>query len=1142
MKKHMKKYILSVLLIVPFLAFGQLRITEIMPNNVSFVMDESYNYSMWVEVQNFSSSMENLSSYYFTDDRNNLKKWNAPYKWFDANKFLVLWFEREERAGHANFKLDPSGGKLYLVKNGSIIIDSLKYPEQYRNISYGRKTDGGNEWVYFEQPSPGASNNNKLSAVKRCSKPVFSLKNGFYASSQTFSFTAPAYGDTIFYTKDGSEPTRNSSRYIKGSNINITATSIIRAKTISYGKLSSDIATSTYFINQRDPGLPVVSIVTDHKNLFDNTIGIYCNGTNGITGNGQTTPRNYNQDWDRPVNFELFDTTGLSVLNQEVDIKILGGWTRANGLKSLAISPKNKFGDNRLRYDFFAATKPNRKYKDIQMRNSGNDFGNTMMRDAFIQSVTMHRMDLDYLAYEPAVIFINGQYYGIENLRERSSSDYLYSNYGLDDGDVRIIEATNLGVDTDKDIATDPEYLELCQFVKSVDIVSADGYEQVCKKIDVDEFINYMIAQIYIGNTDWPYNNVKMWKVKGIDKWRWIYFDTDFGFDSGRTNHNSLTFALGENSSGIIGGYSIQPEWSVILFKRLMLNETFKNKFIDRFAIHISTTYKPDRVIHIMDSISSKISNEITYHKSRWGLSNNFTSTLNSMKSFTNARGNNVLNHIGNRLIGSTATFTINLSSNIKSSNYLLNNEPVIDDIASIKYFKGRKITLKANPVSGYRFKHWAQDGYVEELLIMNNSVWKYYDGNGLPATNWNKAEFNDASWKSGQARFGYGEDALSTTVSYGNNANNKYPTAYFRKTIKITDLDKKSNFKISTYIDDGAVIYVNGYEVGRPNMATGLIGYNTLATSYNEGIESTYGFSKTYLKEGDNVISVEVHQNAVNSSDMVFDLRMMCTNDNATQTTYNDPLFTTTLNDNLSLKAIYEVNNEIPENKTQVYINEVVSSNNVISDEFGEKDDYIEIYNNSDTAVNIAGWYISDTPANSTLIRIPFTDAKKTTIPSKGRIILWADDAPGQGPMHLGFKLNKDGEKLTLSKVEDKAILLTVDSVTVPSLEQNLSYSRIFDGSPQWVIQNPTYNLSNLINKIKETKDDIIDIYPTLVSESVNILNATGFDIIIADMTGKIHLRSKCQSDAERIDVGYLNNGIYLLKVGNKVAKIVKR
>ena len=143
MKKHMKKYILSVLLIVPFLAFGQLRITEIMPNNVSFVMDESYNYSMWVEVQNFSSSMENLSSYYFTDDRNNLKKWNAPYKWFDANKFLVLWFEREERAGHANFKLDPSGGKLYLVKNGSIIIDSLKYPEQYRNISYGRKTDGG---------------------------------------------------------------------------------------------------------------------------------------------------------------------------------------------------------------------------------------------------------------------------------------------------------------------------------------------------------------------------------------------------------------------------------------------------------------------------------------------------------------------------------------------------------------------------------------------------------------------------------------------------------------------------------------------------------------------------------------------------------------------------------------------------------------------------------------------------------------------------------------------------------------------------------------------------------------------------------------------------------------------------------------
>jgi hypothetical protein len=1138
----MKKYILFVLTVIPFFAFSQLRINEIMPKNVSYVMDESYNYSMWVEIQNFSSSIENLSSYYFTDDKKDLKKWNAPYKWVDPNKFLVLWFEREEREGHANFKLEAEGGKLYLVKNGNTIIDSLKYPAQYRNISYGRRFDGGSEWVFFEQASPGASNNNKLSAVKRCPKPVFSLKNGFYSSARTFNFTAPASGDTIFYTKDGSEPTRNSSRYITGSNINVSATSIFRAKTISYGKLSSDIATSTFFINQRDPGLPVVSIVTDNKNLFDNTIGIYCNGTNGITGNGQTTPRNFNQDWDRPVNFEMFDTTGLSVLNQEVDIKILGGWTRANSLKSLAISPKSKFGDNRLKYDFFAATKPNRKYKDIQMRNSGNDFGNTMMRDAFIQSIIMHRMDLDYLAYEPAVLFINGQYYGIENLRERSSSDYMYSNYGLDDGDVRIIEATNLGVDTDKDIATDPEYLELCQFVKSVDIASTDGYEQVCKKIDVDEFINYMIAEIYIGNTDWPYNNVKMWKVKGIDKWRWIYFDTDFGFDSGRTNHNSLTFALGENSSGIIGGYSIQPEWSVILFKRLLLNETFKNKFIDRFAIHIATTYKPERVNGIMDSISSKISKEITYHKSKWGQYNNFTSTLNSMKSFANARGNNVINHIGSRLVGNTALYSINLSSNIVGSDYLLNNEPVLDNMASIKYFKGRKITLKANPVSGYRFKHWAQEGFAEELLILNNSVWKYYDGNGLPATNWNKPEFNDASWKSGQARLGYGEDALGTTIGFGGNSNNKYPTAYFRKTITISNLDKKSNFKIYTYIDDGAVIYVNGNEIGRPNMSTGLVGFNTLAASGIEGMDFMFEFSKTYLKEGENVISVEVHQNSVSSSDMVFDLKMACTNDNETQTTYSDPLFTTTLNANLSLKAIYEVNNEIPVNKTQVYINEVVSSNNVINDEFGEKDDYIEIYNNSDTAVNIAGWYISDTPANSTLARIPFTDAKKTTIPSKGRIILWADDAPGQGPLHLGFKLNKDGEKLSLSKIDERAILFIVDSVTVPYLEQNLSYSRLYDGCSQWVIQNPTYNISNLINAIKQTKDDIIDIYPTLVTESINVLNATGLDLTITDMTGKTHIRSKCQSDMETIDVGLLNKGVYILKVGNKVTKIVKR
>ena len=157
---------------------------------------------------------------------------------------------------------------------------------------------------------------------------------------------------------------------------------MLRAITVSKNKLSSEIATQTYFINERNFNLPVVSIVTTPANLTNNLIGIYVQGTNGITGNGMDTPANWNMDWDRPANFELYDKNRQQQLNQELDIAIAGGWTRKNGQKSLKIQPKKKFGNNRLLYDFFEATKPGNKYKDILLRNSGNDFYYSMMRDA----------------------------------------------------------------------------------------------------------------------------------------------------------------------------------------------------------------------------------------------------------------------------------------------------------------------------------------------------------------------------------------------------------------------------------------------------------------------------------------------------------------------------------------------------------------------------------------------------------------------------------------------------------------------------------------------------------------------------------------------------------------------------------------
>ena len=275
----MKHFFVVLFLTFSIAATAQLKINEIMTNNVSAVLDNSYNYSMWVEIFNSSTTTSyNQSSYYFTDDLKQPKKWKPASKLITPSAFSVLWFERDDRTGHSNFKLDPDGGKLFMYNASLQLIDSVIYPAQYRNISYGRKIDGSEEWVFFEQYSAGSSNSNKTYASLRCSKPVFKLAGGIYSTAQDLSFETPNPGEKIYFTINGSEPTTNNTYYTPGTNLTLRNTAFIRAKSFSAGKLSSDIATVTYFIGERKINLPIVSIVTDNANLNDNTIGLYIAG------------------------------------------------------------------------------------------------------------------------------------------------------------------------------------------------------------------------------------------------------------------------------------------------------------------------------------------------------------------------------------------------------------------------------------------------------------------------------------------------------------------------------------------------------------------------------------------------------------------------------------------------------------------------------------------------------------------------------------------------------------------------------------------------------------------------------------------------------------------------------------------------
>ena len=238
-------------------------------------------------------------------------------------------------------------------------------------------------------------------------------------------------GTVIRYTKDGTEPTESSTAY--SNPINIRRTTVIRAKLFADGCLSPRSVAHSFIFHQREVTLPVVSIVTDKRYFYDPAIGIY------VEGNKADGKENYKHDWRRPINLEVFENAEEeSVINQLCETRIMGGATRGNKKKSLALYANKRFGEKRFKYEFFPEDRPGvTDFKSLALRNAGNDFDYLFQRDAIIQRNMARHTDLDWQAYRPAIVYVNGEYFGMLNFRERSNEDNIYTNYdGLEDIDM----------------------------------------------------------------------------------------------------------------------------------------------------------------------------------------------------------------------------------------------------------------------------------------------------------------------------------------------------------------------------------------------------------------------------------------------------------------------------------------------------------------------------------------------------------------------------------------------------------------------------------------------------------------------------------------------------------------------------------
>jgi hypothetical protein len=502
--------------------------------------------------------------------------------------------------------------------------------------------------------------------------------------------------DSIFYTMDGSEPGMNSTPYTNP--ILISTNTVVRARALNSSNLPGIISTNTYFTTRHS--LPVICLSTNPDNLWDYNTGIYVLGPNAQPDNPHFGA-NYWQDWEREAHFELYDNEGNKQIDQDAGIKIYGAWSRAHDQKSMALFARKEYGDGSFDYKVFK-DKPIKKFEALVIRNGGNDWPQAILRDGLTTSL-IRDMDIDRLAFQPSVVYLNAEYWGILNIREKINTNFLAENHFVNPDSINLLEFNG-----DIIAGTNSAYLEILDFLDAHNtLVSEADYQQVSSQMDINNYIQYQLTEIYINNRDWPGNNVKFWNTNDAGSlWRWIIFDTDFGYslyDNPAYSLNTLEFALDPAGPGWPN-----PPWSTLLFRRMISNTGFRNEFATQYADRINTNFSSEKVNMALDSLKQLFLPEINDHLLRWGMNySTWLYHLSIIHVYATNRPAYARNHIQEQFsLGIQKSVTVNIGS--KGSGSVKVNSVIPDTYPFTGiYFKDLPIKLTAIPAPGFKFSRW---------------------------------------------------------------------------------------------------------------------------------------------------------------------------------------------------------------------------------------------------------------------------------------------------------------------------------------------------------------------------------------------------------------------------------------------------
>ena len=615
---------------------------------------------------------------------------------------------------HTNFKISSGTETLFLSDASENLIDELTAENLPPNTSVGISISSGNLVSYLET-TPGYENSSTefIGAVQ--SEVNFSQESGAIDGPFNLTLSGNSSGEVIHYALGGEEPTESSPIYTQP--IEISANTSVRARIFLANYFPSPIFTKSYIQNSNHE-IDLMLLSTAPNNFFDEDNGIYVFGPNGTYSTNQPYfGANFWEDWERPIHFSFHENGTDQFSEFNAGVKIFGGWSRGqNGQRSLALFARGQYGDSKFDHSFFDQLEYD-NFEALVLRNSGQDWMRSSMKDIMLTSL-MRGSGLDFQEHNPVATYLNGEYWGMYNLREKINEHMLASKHNIDADDITLL--TNNAEEIE---GSNEEYTQLIEYVTTSDLTIDSNFEYVNEQIDLTEYALYQASNIFFNNTDWPGNNIKFWKHPA-GKWRWIMYDTDFGFgpfwNINNYQENTLSFALEPNGSGWPN-----PSWSTLLFRRLTTNLGFRNKFINRYADELNTRFLSNNVITHIDQIYATIEPEVISHYERWRNDPSLTNIgvninnisgwvgyhIDQMKIFADNRPSIVKNHILSQFnLPDFHPLTIT-NTNVSEGSVEVNENLMIQESSwTGDYFQTVPVQLTAIAANGFEFSHWSGD------------------------------------------------------------------------------------------------------------------------------------------------------------------------------------------------------------------------------------------------------------------------------------------------------------------------------------------------------------------------------------------------------------------------------------------------